>query len=69
MGVANSNTIKASLRVYATHVDLEGFTVPADRSDGTQLYACGVSWMAIGHWEDSGIMMHANERERRVGQG
>ncbi|KAI1763812.1 hypothetical protein GGR53DRAFT_344542 [Hypoxylon sp. FL1150] len=36
------------VRVYATDVDLEGFTVHADSWHDTKIYMCGVSWMAIG---------------------
>jgi hypothetical protein len=36
------------VKVYATAVDLKGFTVHADSWGDTQLYSCGVSWMAMG---------------------
>lgn len=36
------------VRVYATHVGLEGFTVHADTWCDTDLYTCAVSWLAIG---------------------
>ncbi|KAF8429812.1 hypothetical protein EV426DRAFT_582916 [Tirmania nivea] len=36
------------LGVYATNVNLEGFTVHADTWDDSVVYACGISWLAIG---------------------
>ncbi|RYP51108.1 hypothetical protein DL769_010865 [Monosporascus sp. CRB-8-3] len=36
------------VKVYATAVDLKGFTVYAESWWDTQLYSCGVSWIAIG---------------------
>lgn len=36
------------VKVYATNVDSRGFTVHADSWNNTQLYSCGVSWIAIG---------------------
>ncbi|RPB20996.1 hypothetical protein L211DRAFT_463614 [Terfezia boudieri ATCC MYA-4762] len=36
------------VNVYATHICLEGFTIHADSWYDTELFTCGVSWLAIG---------------------
>lgn len=36
------------LKVYATDIDTEGFTLHADVWNDTRMYGCGVSWLAIG---------------------
>ncbi|KAK0649674.1 hypothetical protein B0T16DRAFT_410547 [Cercophora newfieldiana] len=36
------------VKVYATEVDLKGFTAHADSWGQTLLCSCGISWMAIG---------------------
>ncbi|TRX91968.1 hypothetical protein FHL15_007065 [Xylaria flabelliformis] len=36
------------VRVYATTIDVKGFTIHADSWWDTTLYSCGVSWIAIG---------------------
>ncbi|OTB02147.1 hypothetical protein M426DRAFT_206521 [Hypoxylon sp. CI-4A] len=36
------------VKVYANNIDPKGFTVHADSWGMTQLYSCGVSWMAMG---------------------
>lgn len=42
-----SNQSNFRVRVYATDVDLKGFTIHVDAWGGTELYSCGVSWIAI----------------------
>ncbi|RPB20995.1 hypothetical protein L211DRAFT_463525 [Terfezia boudieri ATCC MYA-4762] len=37
------------LKVFASHVNLEGFTVHANSWADTKIHSCGVSWLAIGH--------------------
>jgi hypothetical protein len=44
--VANSANFR--VKVYATAVDLNGFTVCAESWADTKLYSCGVSWIAFG---------------------
>lgn len=36
------------VRVYATAIDLKGFTMHTDSWGDTKLYSCGASWIAIG---------------------
>jgi hypothetical protein len=43
-----SNGGNFRVKVYATNIDLDGFTVHADSWGDTKLYSCGVSWIAIG---------------------
>ncbi|RYP09348.1 hypothetical protein DL764_001330 [Monosporascus ibericus] len=43
-----SKTANFVVKVYATAVDLKGFTIYAESGWETQLYSCGVSWIAIG---------------------
>lgn len=45
--VSKDHNLRVS--VYATDVDLEGFTAHADSWADTKLYSCGISWMAIGN--------------------
>ncbi|RPB21003.1 hypothetical protein L211DRAFT_841166 [Terfezia boudieri ATCC MYA-4762] len=44
-----SNQSNFRVNVYATHVNLEGFTVHVNSWADTKIYSCGVSWLAIGH--------------------
>ncbi|GAB1318331.1 H-type lectin domain-containing protein [Madurella fahalii] len=43
-----SHNTNFRVKVYATDIDLTGFTVHADSWGNTRLYSCGVSWMAVG---------------------
>ncbi|GAP82867.1 putative metalloprotease protein [Rosellinia necatrix] len=43
-----SNSSNFRVKVYATAVDIKGFTVVAETWWDTKLYSCGVSWTAIG---------------------
>ncbi|KAI0885878.1 uncharacterized protein GGS22DRAFT_162192 [Annulohypoxylon maeteangense] len=36
------------VKVYATAVDVNGFTIKAESWSDTTLYCCGVTWIAIG---------------------
>ncbi|KAI4859659.1 hypothetical protein F4820DRAFT_439139 [Hypoxylon rubiginosum] len=36
------------VKVYATDIDLHGFTIHADTCNDTKVYSCGVSWVAHG---------------------
>ncbi|KAK3984671.1 hypothetical protein QBC44DRAFT_9858 [Cladorrhinum sp. PSN332] len=47
-GADVSNEENFRVKVYVTGVDTRGFTVHADTWAGTQLYSCGVSWIAMG---------------------
>lgn len=42
------NAANFRVRVYATDIDLDGFTIHADSWADTRIYSCGVSWTAIG---------------------
>ncbi|RPB27317.1 hypothetical protein L211DRAFT_834172 [Terfezia boudieri ATCC MYA-4762] len=44
-----SNEYNFRVNVYATDVNLEGFTVHVNSWADTKIYSCGVSWLAIGH--------------------
>ncbi|KAF8434467.1 hypothetical protein BGX38DRAFT_1219495 [Terfezia claveryi] len=44
-----SNRVNLRVRVFATHVNLAGFTVRAESWADTEIYSCGVTWLAIGH--------------------
>ncbi|KAI0910582.1 hypothetical protein F4823DRAFT_637661 [Ustulina deusta] len=43
-----SKTRNFRVRAYATDIDVMGFTIHADSWSDTQIYSCGVSWIAIG---------------------
>ncbi|KAI0185112.1 hypothetical protein EV127DRAFT_442468 [Xylaria flabelliformis] len=43
-----SNAGNFRVKVYATAVDVKGFTIHAESWWDTTLYSCGVSWIAIG---------------------
>jgi len=43
-----SNAANFRVKVYATNITLEGFTVHAESWADTKLYSCGASWLAIG---------------------
>ena len=36
------------VKVFATHVNAQGFTVHAETWSNTTLFSCGVSWLALG---------------------
>ncbi|KAF8429811.1 hypothetical protein EV426DRAFT_582905 [Tirmania nivea] len=43
-----SHDYNCRVRVYATNINLEGFTVHADTWEDSVVYSCGISWLAIG---------------------